>query len=149
MRKRDIRSETARQKLLAAMKKGQKFSWWDACDFLFLTRNNNNKRHLKALHADRMVHINHWRHNRATRPVPVFAIGAKPDAPRPDLVPRQQINAESQRRYREKVGVTAIRAIRRAYKAGASALVVQGVTVWRKYQGINIQAAKAAFSNSI
>ncbi len=147
--KADIRRDRARQKLLDAFQAGRTLTYWDACDLLFLTRNNQNRRHINALHADGLIHICRWQCLPATRPTPVFAIGKRCDAPKPETRSRSDINRIAAERRVEKLGIEAKRAIDRARKAGANALVVAGMTIWRRGEGVNFVAARAAFGQPI
>lgn len=145
----DHRSQRAREKLIAALRdQGQRLTRRQICTLLHLTYNNRNHRHILHLHQEGLVHICGWQQKSGAQPAAIFAWGGRKDAPRPPLKTRLDISRESQRRRVEKVGDEAWRAVRRAYKSGADALIVAGRQVWRKGEGINLAAARVAFGGA-
>lgn len=145
-RKPDHRAVRAREKLIRALRDDKRqLTRKQACALLHLTVDSRNWRYLHALHEEGLIHIARYEIKPATRPAAVFAWGAGKDAQPPAVKSRADIQHESHQRHIARVGVEAWRAYRRAYKAGANALIVGGMPIWRKGEGINIEAARAAF----
>lgn len=145
-RKPDHRAVRAREKLIRALRdEKRQLTRKQACELLHLTVNSKNWRYLHALHEEGLVHIACYEIKPATRPAAVFTWGPGKDAQPPAVKSRARISHESRQRHIAKVGKDAWRAYRRSYKAGANALVVGGMPIWRKGEGINVAAARAAF----
>lgn len=144
-RKTDIRTVRARERLIKAMRDdGMRLTRHEACDLLFIQKDGHNI-HIRALHGERLIHICEWRIVPEKQPVAVFAWGSAPDATRPPKKTRAEIIKENRIRRTARIGDKAWSAIRSAQYHGASVLVKDGLTVWRKGR-INVDAARAAFA---
>lgn len=145
-RKPDHRAVRAREKLIRALRDDKRqLTRKQACELLHLTVNSQNWRYLHELHEEGLVHIARYEIKPAARPAAVFTWGTGKDARPPAVKSRADIQHESHQRHIARVGVEAWRAYRRAYKAGADALIVAGKQVWRKGHGIDIASVRAAF----
>ena len=97
--------------------------------------------HIRAMHADGAIHVTAWRRAVRGHPAPIWTHGPGEDARQLSPLTRAQIS----RRYRDKllsdVGRELGLQILRAKTRGRSAVVVQGVEVWRRGQGTDREAA--------
>lgn len=86
---------------------------------------------LKRLQERQLVHIGGWRYTSAGASCPacrVFVHGSGPDALKPPALGRPAC----QRRYRDRVGRQLYNWANKARKRGASQLIIDGLTVWRR-----------------
>lgn len=100
--------------LMAALNSGQEIDVFTAAQVAFLSE-KEARRYLYHLHANKMIHIDHWNRGKNGPYFPVFVIGEGEDAQRPRMS-----NAEKARRSRDRNRVPKPDALLRAFMRKAS-----------------------------
>lgn len=86
---------------------------------------------LKRLQERQLLHVGGWRYESAGASCPacrVFMHGPGDDVPRPAALGR----SICRQRYRERVGRDLYNRVSEARKRGATQLIIDGLTVWRR-----------------
>lgn len=112
----------------------------DACH----THTVNARDYLNQMHSDGCVHVSGWERANPFGGGPVgkvWAWGVSPDAPRPERRTKAVSSRASRTRIKELFGDEVGRAILTAIARKRSSVVVGGVTVYRRGEGIKRDAA--------